>query len=188
MKKRVQITLKNNSSNELRVKDILNKILKQYACPVFADKVLIEENAISHSYPILTLGTTWFVLGERVPYSEMDHDFVFLSILETFVHEQFHWFSVSCYEKKSGAFDYLLKDYVPFGDEYRSNNDKYIHLIEMIVCWNTRNFLQTILTNKQIEAIYDHWRPYPKTEKFIAENFKKICIDLEKFDMVYKGK
>jgi hypothetical protein len=185
---KLKITTKNNDPEELKVKSLLEIVLEKYSCPIFIDKVLIEKNAVSHSYPILTLGTTWFISGKRVPYLEMDQDFMFLSILETFIHEQFHWFSVSCYEKNPGGFDCLLKDYLPFGDEYRSNDDKYIHLIEMMVCWNTRNYLQKILTSSQIDIIYDHWRPYPKTEKFITKNFKKIFVDLEKFDMVYKGK
>jgi hypothetical protein len=182
--KPITIKTKNNSPQELKAKKILDKILADYPCPIFTNEIIIDQNAVSRSHPVLTLGTSWNVNGQRKQYSEMTDGFPFLSILENFVHEQFHWF-VTGHQQFKACIDYLQINYIDQGDCNTGKNaiDFWVHLI---VRWNTRNFFISNLEKEKIDYLYGQWRPQPKTEKFVKENFEKLRADLEKFDMAYK--
>jgi len=141
---KISIGTKNNLPEELNVKKILETALAKYPCPIFTGRVIIEKGAISHSHPILTIGTSWRIGSNRVDYIGMESEFPLLSVLETFVHEQFHWFLAAHFDRD--VFDQLANTYPSAGDEYRYNKSgKYKFMVEMIVCFNTRNYLQKIL-------------------------------------------
>ncbi|MEM6525793.1 MAG: hypothetical protein AAF693_18485 [Bacteroidota bacterium] len=84
----------------------------------FTDTLVISDNQIPHSHPVLTLNTR--------PQSE-------LSLISVFIHENIHWFLVD----KSGAIDQALdelkKKYkeVPVGYPQGAMNEysTYLHLI-----------------------------------------------------------
>src|SRR4030095_16195983 len=77
---RIEISLKNNSREESQTRDQLQRLLKTYDLSkwTFTKSILIDEKAIPHSHPILTLHTRHL----------KDDDL----LLSTFVHEQLHWF------------------------------------------------------------------------------------------------
>lgn len=77
---RIDITLKHNSAAELRTKEQLQRLLGAYdlAKWVFTRTIVIDEEAIPHSHPVLTLHTRHLKDDEL--------------LLSTFVHEQLHWF------------------------------------------------------------------------------------------------
>lgn len=179
----IKIQTKNNLPEEIYVKNLLNTILQKYDCPIFTEKVIIDKNAISHSHPVLTIGTKWFMTGKKTNYSEINSEFPFLSVLETFIHEQFHWF-VAEHSQWDQCFGFLRKKYRDLGDCAKDN--KISFWIHLIVLWNVRNYLNKILDKSQINLIYNNWRPYPLTEKFVEENFTQLHDDLDRHDMIYK--
>ncbi len=76
----IEIKLAHGSPEEARTKDQLNRLLQQYPLTpwYFTKSIAIDEKAIPHSHPTLTLHTRHL----------KDDDLM----LSTFVHEQIHWF------------------------------------------------------------------------------------------------
>lgn len=75
-----EIILVHDSTAEREVKSKLSSLLQKYNLRkwIFTRKMQIDENAIPHSHPVLTLST-----GSR-------HDDA--TLLADFIHEQSHWF------------------------------------------------------------------------------------------------
>jgi hypothetical protein len=80
----VQIELASGSDSEQRLQQRLSKILARYGHRLenwqFTDKVVLDERAISHSHPILTIGAR--TKGVRTD----------TGLLAVYLHEQIHWF------------------------------------------------------------------------------------------------
>jgi hypothetical protein len=163
-----EISTKSNTEKEQEVKSILEDLLSRYKVPLFTSKILVEEKSIPHSHPILTLNTR-----NTEP----------LFLLETFIHEQFHWFTVD--NKNYDECIIYLKRYSDLGDCNKSGSYPNSFWEHLIVCWNTRNFLQQTLKQEEIDFIYTDWQAYPLTEKFVEDNFELLKEDLEQFKMVY---
>lgn len=116
---KVEISLKNRSESETQTKERLEKLLQRHNVSkwVFTRKIIIEDNVIPHSHPVLTLSTRDD--GDR--------------LLATFVHEQIHWFLVENAERTEKAKTELRAAYpkVPVGrpDGARDEESSYLHLI-----------------------------------------------------------
>src|SRR5215470_6516498 len=78
----IDITLAHNSATEQQTRDQLQRLLKAYdvSAWIYTKAVAIDDRAIPHSHPVLTLHTR-----------HLKDDALLLS---TFVHEQFHWLLV----------------------------------------------------------------------------------------------
>ena len=161
----MNITTKNNFPEEIKAKKVLESILTKYNVPIFTKNIVIEKDSIPHSHPILTLN------------ARTDDSLV---VLKTFVHEQFHWFEAE-HSRLDETINFLKEKYKN-NDEFKDEKSFYIHIV---VCFNTRNSLEKLVSNEELEYIYKQWQPYPKMEKFIEENFNEIKNDLEKFGMVF---
>ena len=76
----VKITLKHGSEREARTKAMLERVLQDYDLSkyTFTREVVIEDQAINHAFPVLTLNS-------RFADSEDE-------LLSSFVHEQLHWY------------------------------------------------------------------------------------------------
>lgn len=119
----VRIQTKNNTNAELQTKGQLQRLLKEYdvLAWIFTREVVIEENVIPHSHPILTLSTRY-----------LKDDALLLS---TFVHEQIHWFL----EKNKKEMEEAVKDSkvlfpkVPVGGS-EGAIDEYSTYVHLIVC------------------------------------------------------
>src|SRR5918911_3601958 len=77
---KIEITLKHGSREELQTKEQLQRLLKTYDLSkwIFTNSIVIDEEAIPHSNPVLTLSTRHLKDDEL--------------LLSTFVHEQLHRF------------------------------------------------------------------------------------------------
>lgn len=76
----IEIALKTGGKDEQQTRAQLQRLLQEYdvAKWIFTKSVLIEENSIPHSHPVLTLSTRHLRDDEL--------------LLSTFLHEQIHWF------------------------------------------------------------------------------------------------
>jgi len=76
----IEIALKTGGKDEQQTRAQLQRLLQVYdvAKWIFTKSVLIEENSIPHSHPVLTLSTRHLRDDEL--------------LLSTFLHEQIHWF------------------------------------------------------------------------------------------------
>ncbi len=76
----VKIELSHNTERERRTKVMLQKVLQDYDLSkyTFTRKVVIEERAMNHAFPELTL---------NVRFADSEDE-----LLSSFVHEQLHWY------------------------------------------------------------------------------------------------
>ncbi len=116
---KLEITLKNNSQSEMATKEELQRLLKQYDTSkwTFTRKVVIEDNVIPHSHPVLTVSTR-----------EVGED-----LLSAYVHEQIHWFLSDNRDHTFKTIEEFKGIYqkVPVGgpDGARNEFSTYLHLI-----------------------------------------------------------
>jgi hypothetical protein len=78
--KPIEIKLKHNSDREQREKVELEHLLDTYDLSkyIFTNKVTIEDGAIAHSFPEITLNTRFLDSDDE--------------LLSSFIHEQLHWY------------------------------------------------------------------------------------------------
>jgi hypothetical protein len=76
----ISISLKHNSPREVQTKAELERVVRDYDLRkfTFTREVVIEEQAINHAFPVLTLNS-------RFADSEDE-------LLSSFIHEQLHWY------------------------------------------------------------------------------------------------
>src|SRR5262249_30147279 len=118
------IELKQNSQTEQQTKDQLERLLRTYDIKqwIFTKSILIDDNAIPHSHPVLTLST------RHIKDDEL--------LLSTFVHEQFHWWASGNNEATQKSIAELRGMFpkVPVGapEGAVDENSTYLHLV---VCY-----------------------------------------------------
>src|SRR6266511_1975754 len=120
---KIEISLKNSSREESQTRDQLQKLLKTYDLSkwIFTKSILIDEKAIPHSHPILTLHTRHL----------KDDDL----LLSTFVHEQLHWFLVQKDKETKEAMKDLraLFPKVPFGSPDGAADEESTKIIILFI-------------------------------------------------------
>jgi hypothetical protein len=117
----LRIILATDSAPEHRTRIQLARLVQQYGLArwYFTDTVRIEEGAISHSHPVLTLNTRY-----------LDDDDL---LLADYIHEQLHWFSKDGTGRVSAAMQELEPRYpdlpidLPDGGGHRFGT--YLHLV-----------------------------------------------------------
>ena len=118
----IKVELRNGTDVERETKAQLEKLLKSYNLSkyTFTHNVLIDENSIPHSHPVLTLHAR-----------HLNSDDLLLS---TYVHEQLHWYLVAHDGETHAAETELRKVYpkVPVGDPDGAQDEEstYLHLID----------------------------------------------------------
>jgi len=142
----VKISLKNNTTAEQQTKGQLERLLKTYDLSkwVFTNSIVVDEKAIPHSHPVLTLSTRHL----------KDDDL----LLSTFVHEQAHWFVIQDQKALEGALKDLKEMFpsVPSkGPEGASDESStYLH---MAVCYLEYRALREVLGELKAKQIMDFW-------------------------------
>ncbi len=135
-----------HSMPELQTKKELESLAKQYDLTpwMFTNSVLIDEDSIPHSHPMLTLHTR-----------HLGHDD---ELLSTFLHEQLHWWLDSKPEATQRAVHDLKKLYskVPIGYPDGANDEEssYLHLI---VCYLEGESDKKLLGDKRADAVMNYW-------------------------------
>ena len=160
----------NNSKKEKETKKILLKLLHEYDIPHYAEKVMVRDGVTPRSYPVLTLNT-------RTNDEKM--------LLKMFVHGQIHWFT-AIHPKYHAAIKFLKQHYEDNGEcnvKGQNSNSFWEHLI---VCFNTRLWLQNNVPKSEIDYIYSQWQPYPETEKLVESEYTKIHDYLKQFDIIIR--
>ena len=73
------------------------------------------------------------------------------------------------------------------GEHNKSGTYPNSYWEHIIVCFNTRNYLQSILPKDDIDWIYEQWQAYPTLERLIEEKGEEVRSDLSKFEIIYNG-
>ncbi|HYV06150.1 MAG TPA: hypothetical protein VFB82_16250 [Blastocatellia bacterium] len=153
----ITISLKHGSKDEGQTKDQLQRLLKTYdlAKWIFTKSVLVEENVIPHSHPVLTLSTRHLRDDEL--------------LLSTFVHEQCHWLLTqnekSTEEAKKELRVMFPKVPIAFPEGASDEESTYLHLIVIYLEYRADRELLGELKARQVMDFWanDHYTWIYKT-------------------------
>ena len=154
---KIEFSLKNGSRAEMQTRDQLQRLLQAYDLSkwIFTKSILLDEKAIPHSHPVLTLHTRHL----------KDDDL----LLSTFVHEQLHWLLVQNDKETKEAIKELrvLFPKVPVGFPAGSENEEstYQHLLVNYLEYRADKELMGELKAKQVMDFWvtDHYTWVYKT-------------------------
>ena len=142
----IKIELKHNDERELETKAQLERLVSGYDLRkyTFTREVVIDENAIPHSHPVLTLHTR---------HLHQDDE-----LLSTYVHEQLHWYLVDHRRQTESAEAELRKVYpkVPVGypEGADSEESTYLHLID---CYLEMQADRQLMGAKRAAKVMNFW-------------------------------
>jgi hypothetical protein len=145
---KLEITLKHNSVREQQTQVMLEQLLEQYNLSkwLFTRKVIIEDYAVPHSNPVLTLNTR----GDRY------------ALLSRFIHEEIHWYLDQHLKRTEKAQQELRSMYpkVPVGyPEGAENEDSsYLHLIVNYLEYQAMKELVGEAKAKEVFAAKDYYK------------------------------
>lgn len=163
----LSIELGSGTEREIATKEQLLALLKKYDLQkwFFTKRVRIEEGAVSHSHPVLTLNTRL--------RSELE-------LLAVFIHEQLHWFVSERFQQTKTAIDELRALYpkVPVGQPQsaRDEDSTYLHLI---VCYLEYRALTELLGVEEATKIV-------KSLPYYQWIYKTVCTDALKIEDIIR--
>ena len=142
----IVIRTAHDSAAEIATETQLKHLLADYDLKpwTFTREIIIDENAIPHSHPVLTLHTR---------HVKQDDE-----LLSTYVHEQLHWF-LSEHETDTEAAERDLMEKYPsvpvgFPEGARDRTSTYEHLI---VCRLEQQADQKLLGSARTESVMQFW-------------------------------
>ena len=142
----VEITRKHGTPAEARTREQLDRLLATYdlSAWIYTKRVVVDEQAIPFSHPVLTLHT------RHAKDDEL--------LVSTFVHEQLHWFQVDRQQETDQAIADLRKLFptVPLGGTTgaRDEQSTYLHLL---VCYLEQQADRRIFGELKTKEIMDFW-------------------------------
>jgi hypothetical protein len=152
-----EIALKRGTKGEQQSRDQLQRLIKTYDLVkwTFTKSILIDEEAIPHSHPILTLS------ARHVKDDEL--------LLSTFVHEQAHWFLTQNQKATEDAKKELRSMFpkVPIKPPEGASDEEstYLHLIVIYLEYRAGRELMGELKARQVMEFWaaDHYMWIYKT-------------------------
>lgn len=142
----IEIKLKQGNAQELLARDQLQRLLGEHdvSAYYFTKEVIIEQYAIPHSHPILTLNTRHLNQDDEA--------------LSTFLHEQLHWYLEANDDKVRAAEAELEKMYpeIPVGgqDGAADRESGYLHLV---VCYLELQADRQVLGPERTAQVFQFW-------------------------------
>jgi hypothetical protein len=138
------ITLATGSAAEAQTRAQLLRLMHRYDLAPwrFTDTVRIEDGAISHSHPVLTLNTLY-----------LDDDEL---LLADYIHEQLHWFSKDGTGRTSAAMRELEALYpnLPTGLPAGGGGDRFGTYLHLVICFlEYEAFMQLLGAQRAREAV-----------------------------------
>jgi len=160
----IDVALKHGSQREAQTKEQLQRLLHTYDLSrwIFTKSIIVDEQAIPHSHPTLTLS------ARHVHDDEL--------LLSTFVHEELHWF-VADSKQSADAIKELRQMFptVPSQGPEGANGEQstYLHLI---VCFLEYQVDQELLGELEARQVMDFWATdhYTWVYKTILERSRDI--------------
>jgi len=142
----LDIALKHGSRREAQTKEQLERLLKVYDVSpwIYTKSIVIDEQAIPHSHPVLTLH------ARHLQDDEL--------LLSTFVHEQFHWF-LEQDQKAKGDSIRELRDVFPTvpgrpPEGAQDEGSTYLHLLD---CYLEYHAVQRLLGELKARQVMEFW-------------------------------
>ncbi|TKR30080.1 hypothetical protein FCE95_08015 [Luteimonas gilva] len=147
----LEISLARGSEAEKAAKAQIERIVARYDVSpwLFTRKIVVDERALPHSHPVLTLHTRHLKDDEL--------------LLSTFVHEQLHWYLGQNAAKSQAAVGELRKRYpdIPVGFPRGSSDaeSNYYHLLVIFLEYRANRALLGELRARQVMEFWsqDHY-------------------------------
>ena len=172
----IEIKLRNDTDAERQTKVQLERLLNSYELSkyTFTRQVVIDEHAIPHSHPVLTLHTRHLNSDDQ--------------LLSTYVHEQLHWY-LAAHDKQTQAAEAELRKLYPkvpagYPDGAQDEESTYLHLIDCYLELQADRHLMGPQRAAEVMQFWsgDHYRWVYKTvlqdEARIAEIVKRQNLEL----------
>ncbi len=125
---KLDITLQHISSGEQEQRALLDRLARQYDLSKYTitQKIVINEQAINHATPVLTLNLRFVANDDRA--------------LSLYIHEQAHWLLIKNYRPQTREMLAELQRLFPNIDASPPNGDgnvgtSYIHLVVIMLEW-----------------------------------------------------
>ncbi|HVT77781.1 MAG TPA: hypothetical protein VHD87_12180 [Acidimicrobiales bacterium] len=179
----IEITTAHDSADEIRTADSLRQLLDRFDASRWGitHRVVIDENAIPHSHPVLTLSTR--VRGRSLT-----------GLLATYLHEQLHWyFDEDTDENAVAAIDACRRLYPSVPDEAGGGaRDEWSTYLHLIVCWLEIASLRLVAPGPDTEALVaasPDWPVYPWIYRQCIERYDEIgaIVAAHGFDGILRG-
>jgi len=172
----IEIKLRNDTDAERQTKVQLERLLNSYDLSkyTFTRQVVIDEHAIPHSHPVLSLHTRHLNSDDQ--------------LLSTYVHEQLHWY-LAAHDKQTQAAEAELRKLYPkvpagYPDGAQDEESTYLHLIDCYLELQADRHLMGPQRAAEVMQFWsgDHYRWVYKTvlqdEARIAEIVKRQNLEL----------
>lgn len=166
----VEIKLKHNSAAEVMVRQQLERLLQSYPLSpwYFTKSIEIDEAAIPHSHPVLTLHTRHWKDDEL--------------LLSSFVHEEVHWWLEGKEEVKAAEDDlrhFFPKIPVGFPNGAETEESGYLHLLVNFLEWRSDRELMGELRARQVMEFWTHDH-YQVIYQLVLDHPREISAIIEK--------
>lgn len=153
---KLDITLQHISSGEQEQRALLERLARQYDLSKYTitQKIVIDEQAINHSHPVLTLNLRFVANDDRA--------------LSLYIHEQAHWLLMKNYRPKTREMLAELLKLFPNIDISPPNGDgkvgsSYIHLMVIMLEWQA---LENLIGVTRAKAVLEFKRSIRYKELF----------------------
>jgi len=171
----IEVSLKQGTQSEAATKQQLERLLKAYDVSpwIFTKSIIIDEKAIPHSHPVLTLSTRHLRDDEL--------------LLSTLVHEELHWFLVQRQHDTDAAIKELRMIFptVPARPPEGAQDEQstYLHLL---VCDLEYRADQQLLGELKARQVMDFWATdhYTWVYKTVLERPRDIVTVLAKYQLI----
>lgn len=170
----VKIRTNGELETELRVKDHLKAILVKHELEPFlyTKEILIQEGAIPHSHPVLTLNTA----------EETE-----VGLLSVFLHEQMHWYGLHKNDQAEGIIEEIKARYpevpIAFPKGAGSVESAHLHLLVNFLEYQT---LQLVIGEdaalKEMKRLTKGTH-YTWIYQTVLEDYEKLYALAEKYDL-----
>jgi hypothetical protein len=144
----LEITLQHNSAGEQKRKEQIERLAAKYdlAKYTITRKIVIDQQAINHSSPVLTQNLRFLDNDDRA--------------LSAYVHEQAHWLLMERHrtESRQMLFELVrmfpnIEIAPPYGDGNQATS--YLHLVVLMLEWHA---LEDLLGTERARAVMDFKR------------------------------
>jgi len=171
----LEVTLKQGSAREAQTREQLQRLLKTYDVSrwIFTKSIVIDERAIPHSHPVLTLH------ARHLQDDEL--------LLSTFVHEQFHW----PLAEKADATEQAIKELrglfpsVP-GRPPEGAQDEHSTYLHLMVCYLEWGAVRLLLGELKARQVMEFWSTdhYTWVYKTVLDRPRDIGAIIAKYKLV----
>lgn len=169
----IRIELASSSGSEQRLRRRLAKILVRYGARLkkwhFTDRVVLDDASISHSHPVLTIGTKTKAVRTDT------------GLLAIYLHEQIHWFLNKHPIRLTRALRDLKARYpqVRVGAKEGGARDEKSTYLHLLVCTLEYEALRIIIGKASATRLLSSKPYYEWIYKTVVRDFEEIrhlCI------------